>query len=215
MRKGDDGRRPSASTFFSFDDSAGGGGGGGGAGRPGPDPQGLRAFEKMGGFAAMGRQLELHVTCQAVCDALMGMIFGVWGSKHEPRPIREKDVLAIKGNKESWLRCDRDCDCDCDCDCGWCFFLFLFFYVGAVAGLLVCWSAGLLRFLIIFGAVVVLNLCCGVAYCVRVVACCDCWVIGSVAALAAFRASDGHTGWCELLAAFSRVPSSCVFFCLA
>lgn len=100
VRKGDDGRRPSASTFFSSDDSAGGGGG-----RPGPDPQALRAFEKLGGFAAMGRQLELHVTCQAVCDALMGMIFGVWGSKHEPRPIREKDVLAIKGNKESWLRC--------------------------------------------------------------------------------------------------------------
>lgn len=54
----------------------------------------------------MGHQLELHTTCQAVCDALMGMIFGMWGSKHEPRPIREKDVLAIKGNKESWLRCD-------------------------------------------------------------------------------------------------------------
>lgn len=53
----------------------------------------------------MCHQLELHTTCQAVCDALMGMIFGVWGSKHEPRPIREKDVLAIKGNKESWLRC--------------------------------------------------------------------------------------------------------------
>ena len=104
VRKGDDGRRPSASTFFSSDDSAGGGGG-----RPGPDPQALRAFEKLGGFAAMGRQLELHVTCQAVCDALMGMIFGVWGSKHEPRPIREKDVLAIKGNKESWLRCGAVC----------------------------------------------------------------------------------------------------------
>lgn len=101
VRKGDDGRRPSASTFFSSDDSAGGGGGG----RPGPDPQALRAFEKLGGFAAMGRQLELHAACQPVCDALMGMIFGVWGSKHEPRPIREKDVLAIKGNKESWLRC--------------------------------------------------------------------------------------------------------------
>lgn len=54
----------------------------------------------------MARQLERHSTCQVVCDALMGMIFGVWGSKHEPRPIREKDVLAIKGNKESWLRYD-------------------------------------------------------------------------------------------------------------
>lgn len=53
----------------------------------------------------MCRQLELHTPCQAICDALMGMIFGVWGSKHEPRPIREKDVMAIKGNKESWLRC--------------------------------------------------------------------------------------------------------------
>lgn len=99
VRKGDDGRRPSASTFFSSDDSSVG------LGRPGPDRQALRAFEKLGGFAAMARQLELHTTCQAVCDALMGMIFGVWGSKHEPRPIREKDVLAIKGNKESWLRC--------------------------------------------------------------------------------------------------------------
>ncbi|CAM9109555.1 unnamed protein product, partial [Hapterophycus canaliculatus] len=98
VRKGNDSRRPSASTFFSTDDSAAGGG------RPGPDPQALRAFEKLGGFAAMGRQLERHTTCQLVCDALMGMIFGVWGSKHEPRPIREKDVLAIKGNKESWLR---------------------------------------------------------------------------------------------------------------
>lgn len=99
VRKGNDGRRPSASTFFSTDDSAPGGG------RPGPDPQALRTFEKLGGFAAMARQLERHTTCQVVCDALMGMIFGVWGSKHEPRPIREKDVLAIKGNKESWLRC--------------------------------------------------------------------------------------------------------------
>lgn len=99
MRKGEDGRRPSASTFFYSDDSSGAG-----LGRPGPDRQALRAFEKLGGFAAMARQLELHTTCQAVCDALMGMIFGVWGSKHEPRPIREKDVLAIKGNKESWLR---------------------------------------------------------------------------------------------------------------
>lgn len=99
MRKGDDGRRSSASTsaFFSSDESAVGG-------RSGVDPQALRAFEKLGGFTAMCRQLEPHATCQAMCDALMGMIFGVWGSKHEPRPIREKDVLAIKGNKESWLR---------------------------------------------------------------------------------------------------------------
>lgn len=52
----------------------------------------------------MCHQLEMHAACQAVCDALMGMIFGVWGSKHEPRPIRERDVLDIKGNKESWLR---------------------------------------------------------------------------------------------------------------
>ena len=99
VRKGDDGRRSSASTstFFSSDESAVGG-------RSGADPQALRAFEKLGGFTAMCRQLEPHATCQAMCDALMGMIFGVWGSKHEPRPIREKDVLAIKGNKESWLR---------------------------------------------------------------------------------------------------------------
>lgn len=100
VRKGDDGRRSSTSTLFSSDEPRAAGG------RPGPDRQALRAFEKLGGFAAMCRQLELHTTCQAVCDALMGMIFGVWGSKHEPRPIREKDVLAIKGNKESWLRCD-------------------------------------------------------------------------------------------------------------
>lgn len=101
VRKGDDGRRSSTSTLSRFsscdDDPAANK-------RPGPDPQALRAFEKLGGFTAMCRQLELHSTCQAMCDALMGMIFGVWGSKHEPRPIREKDVLAIKGNKESWLR---------------------------------------------------------------------------------------------------------------
>lgn len=104
MRKGDDGRRSSASTstFFSSDESAVGG-------RSGADPQALRAFEKLGGFTAMCRQLEPHATCQGVCDALMGMIFGVWGSKHEPRPIREKDVLAIKGNKESWLRYAYEC----------------------------------------------------------------------------------------------------------
>lgn len=109
MRKGDDGRRSSASTsaFFSSDESASGG-------RSGPDPQALRAFEKLGGFAAMCRQLEPHATCQAMCDALMGMIFGVWGSKHEPRPIREKDVLAIKGNKESWLRCVQCCFFNCE-----------------------------------------------------------------------------------------------------
>lgn len=59
----------------------------------------------------MCRQLELHTACQSVCDALVGMIFGAWGSKHEPRPISEKDVLAIKGNKESWLRCVCDVVC--------------------------------------------------------------------------------------------------------
>lgn len=98
VRKGDEGRRSSTSTFFSSDDSPG-------ATRPGLDTRALAAFEKLGGFTAMCRQLELHTTCQAVCDALMGMILGVWGSKHEP--IREKDVMAIKGTKESWVRCVR------------------------------------------------------------------------------------------------------------
>ncbi|CAN0065009.1 unnamed protein product, partial [Choristocarpus tenellus] len=71
---------------------------------PGPDAQALRLFEKMGGFVAMRRQLGLHPPCHAMCDALLGMVFGAWGSKQDPRPIREKDVMAIKGGKESWLR---------------------------------------------------------------------------------------------------------------
>ncbi|CAM9475410.1 unnamed protein product, partial [Phaeothamnion confervicola] len=92
--------------------SSGGGGGGssgGGSGGeqdlvPGPDSAALKQFMKIGGFAVMCRVLGACVPTQGVCDALLGMVFGVWGSREEPNRMREKDVMAIKSGRESWLK---------------------------------------------------------------------------------------------------------------